>query len=516
MAQKFRNDGAVESGAVAASYTDQTGAYMDYDPVGLYAQFGAKASAGGSVGLKLRTILAGVATTVLTFTAAGAVTFAGAATMQELTATTANFSGAITATTGGNHLFGRAGGSTILTADNSGDATFYHGLLFVTNATDRTVKAALADRSWIFDLGGRASDGTSLPTAWADRLNIGTVAGGTQLGANNVTTLLSLTTAGALTLAAGLTATAGIFVTGSGSPLTVEHSGVASALRVGISMKRGGVQRYVLGFNASDEMSILDAAGSTELFKLSNAGAGTFTAGLTATAVTIDQGAADGEILTLRSSDVAHGMTVLTDTSTFGFFQKYTSTEGGVRLEGYSEGSVGNLFVGNITTGTSVRSVAAVAHVMIDSYLKSGTGRVVPSTDTNILAVAAGGSVRHILDSDGDSHQDVGTAWTNFDAHDDVALLNLLAAKVTRRDDPLRQEFGKWLTKNRDPLTRMKLVTFNDDGHPFVNMSRLTMLHTGAIRQIGSKQERLESALRHVVDLNPQLVGREQALALLN
>jgi hypothetical protein len=98
-----------------------------------------------------------------------------------------------------------------------------------------------------------------------------------------------------------------------------------------------------------------------------------------------------------------------------------------------------------------------------------------------------GGLARHILDSDGDSHQDVGTAWTNFDTYDDVALLNLLSAHVTRIDDPLRDNFTGWLEQNRDELEATKLVSFNEDGHHFVNMSRLAMLHTGAIRQLADR-----------------------------
>jgi hypothetical protein len=39
------------------------------------------------------------------------------------------------------------------------------------------------------------------------------------------------------------------------------------------------------------------------------------------------------------------------------------------------------------------------------------------------------------------------------------------------------------LKYNREALERLRLVTFNDDGHHFVNMSKLAMLLTGAVRQ---------------------------------
>jgi hypothetical protein len=39
------------------------------------------------------------------------------------------------------------------------------------------------------------------------------------------------------------------------------------------------------------------------------------------------------------------------------------------------------------------------------------------------------------------------------------------------------------------------LVTFNDDGHHFINMSRLTMLLVGAVRQVNDRLGRFEQTL---------------------
>jgi hypothetical protein len=103
--------------------------------------------------------------------------------------------------------------------------------------------------------------------------------------------------------------------------------------------------------------------------------------------------------------------------------------------------------------------------------------------NTNVFVVRNNATARFILDSDGDSHQDVGTAWTNFDDYDDAGLLTDLSLAVSRADDPIREGFGEFLKYNRAALERAKLVTFNDDGHHFVNMSKLAMLLTGAVRQ---------------------------------
>lgn len=212
----------------------------------------------------------------------------------------------------------------------------------------------------------------------------------------------------------------------------------------------------------------------------------------------LDQGAGDGEILTLRSSDVAHGMTNVTDTSSYATLSKYDAATGGAHLRGFSEGTEGLVLGSNITTTYATRATTGTAAVVIDARLKTGTSETGVGADVNLLAVGTNLVMRFFLDSDGDSHQDVGTAWTNFDTHDDVALLNLLAAKVTRRDDPLRKSFGRWMQQNRRVLEKAELVTFNRDGHHFVNMSRLTMLHTGALRQLGARFDRLMNVLADI------------------
>ena len=112
-----------------------------------------------------------------------------------------------------------------------------------------------------------------------------------------------------------------------------------------------------------------------------------------------------------------------------------------------------------------------------------------------LTPVAGTATTRFILDSDGDSHQDVGTAWTNFDAEDDMALMNSLAIGIARRNDPLREQFAKSLAKHRsliEALPGKAIATWDENGNPFVNMSRLSMLHHGAIRQIGDRLMPLE------------------------
>lgn len=221
------------------------------------------------------------------------------------------------------------------------------------------------------------------------------------------------------------------------------------------------------------------------------------------TGITINQGSADNTIFAFKSSDVAHGITSFAETDTYADFSKYAAASGGLLVYGFTSATVGLSLRGAVVTADTTKSTAGLAGVMIDSALKVGTGLGNMSANSNLMCVRDRQTTRFILDADGDSHQDVGTAWTNFHGHDDIALLNTLAAHLTRQDDPVRRGFSEWLARSRDPLERLRLVTFNEDGHHFVNWSRMHMLVIGAMLQQAEKLDRLQADLRVLCALLP-------------
>lgn len=239
-------------------------------------------------------------------------------------------------------------------------------------------------------------------------------------------------------------------------------------------------------------------AGVVEIPYLRSAG-GTLTGDLTVNPgdIILNQGPSDAAIVQLRSTDVNHGMTTEANTNTYGLFKKNSPNIGGLVVIGLSDtgADVGVNISGYATNGDGTKSINSVGAVVVIGAKKSGTSAGNLSGNENIAVFRNHQTARFILDSDGNSHQDVGTAWTNFDEQDDLALLHKLAAHVTREDDPLRHGFRDWLLHNREELEDLNLVTFNEDGHHFVNMSRLTMLHTGALRQISQRLGRLEELL---------------------
>lgn len=245
------------------------------------------------------------------------------------------------------------------------------------------------------------------------------------------------------------------------------------------------------------------AGGTTERARLTAAGmlllGDTTNANMTV-GITINQGAADNEALALKSSDVAHGMTTLAETDTWGVAQKYSATEGGALFVGYSEGTVGLGLAGRPVTGVTTKSTAAVGAMAFIGQKKSGTTVGALGADENIAVFINDSLTRHILDGDGDSHQDVGTAWTNFDFMDDYKAMDAVARTLHRGNpDRLRTAFVHSLAASRRLLARIPgkpIITFNRNGHHFANMSRVTMLHHGAIRQLARDVQAIGSRLR--------------------
>jgi hypothetical protein len=209
--------------------------------------------------------------------------------------------------------------------------------------------------------------------------------------------------------------------------------------------------------------------------------------------VTIDQSASTLLAITIKRTAWNHGITTLRDTLTY---CDIGTSGGGAALNGWGNaGGSGLMVFGAAATGDTTKSTAGVGCVVIDSAVKSGTSVGTPGANVNLAVIRSNATTRFIFDAEGDSHQDVGTAWTNFDTFDDAALLTALSAGVSRSGDPLREQFTDLLERYRDTLTDQRVVTFNDDGHHFVNWSRLNMLKVGAIRQLAQRIAVLEQKL---------------------
>src|SRR3990167_18014 len=208
--------------------------------------------------------------------------------------------------------------------------------------------------------------------------------------------------------------------------------------------------------------------------------------------ITINQGANDDEILSLKSSDVAHGVTDHTETDTYGLLEKISGTGGGLEIRGFSDsGWVGVEIMGVAATANTTKTVAAIAPVVLYGVIANGTDLGGVGANGNLVVIRdyTAGSAQFIFDAEGSGHSNV--EWTTFDEHDDVALLTGLQLAF---GDPVKGAFGEFIQRHRERLQALKIVNFYDDGpRAMVNWTRLSMLQTGAILQLSNRLEAMEA-----------------------
>ena len=227
--------------------------------------------------------------------------------------------------------------------------------------------------------------------------------------------------------------------------------------------------------------------------------------------ITLQQGSNDDKILTLKSSDVAHGVTDDYETDTYAQFKKYSATEGGLRIEAITEASIALMPRAVYTTGDTGKGTGATAPIFTDARKKSGTGLANPASNENIFAVTAGFSVKFIVDAEGELHSD-GGAQSAYDTYEDAHLVR--AYDLSHGKGVIDSKFDKFISYNHEKLADMKLVGREPDGTPnhFINVTGMQRLHNGAIWQQYEKHEKLANAM---YELAKAAVGEDKANEIL-
>lgn len=158
--------------------------------------------------------------------------------------------------------------------------------------------------------------------------------------------------------------------------------------------------------------------------------------------ICLNQGAADNNILTFKSSDIAHGMTDIEETDTYGAVSKRVSATGGLLIRGYGESTSGLEFAGAATNSDTTTSSSAVAPVMVYGSRRSGTTIVGSMSSNDNVFVVRGGypgasGALFIVKGDGDIYYD-GADQGSYDDEDDFGLVE--AANRFRTDTSLHRE----------------------------------------------------------------------------
>jgi len=217
--------------------------------------------------------------------------------------------------------------------------------------------------------------------------------------------------------------------------------------------------------------------------------------------LTINAAGNEGEIITLKASDFGgtdadgsgHDMTAKTESDTYGFIGKSSSTQGGLVLKGYSSAKRGMQLVGAATTDDTAKDVNANSHVVIrcETHDPSGDGdsTTTPGTDANLLTVRGpGGTVRFIWDIEGSAHADV--EWTTYDKEDDLGLVKGMEQELLLREDEGQTERRKYL-ETVGIIGKNSWHMENGKQRAMINTTKLSMLHHGALIQVADKLDRL-------------------------
>lgn len=210
--------------------------------------------------------------------------------------------------------------------------------------------------------------------------------------------------------------------------------------------------------------------------------------------LTVNQGANDDEILALKSSDVAHGVTNLCETDTYGLLKKGSAAAGGLLVRGVSEdGTAGVALDGTVGTADASKGTTSVGAITVEGWLITGANRTTVGANGNLFAVRDQSFTRLVVDAEGDVHYDGTTNASAWDDHDDVALLESLR-EVTAAPN-FKHRFAKNVEAHKQVLAETGILTLNENGHHFVSLKGLQGLIIDAIRQLGMRQQRLAHAL---------------------
>jgi hypothetical protein len=250
----------------------------------------------------------------------------------------------------------------------------------------------------------------------------------------------------------------------------------------------------------------------------------------------LHQGADDGEILVLQSTDVGHPFSSDTgNDETFVVMKKASATSGGLILETYIDAGNANSFYlrGKATSVNTTKSTSAYAPIHLQgSVLDSNTAGTV-SSNGNLATIDNLYAVKFIFDAEGDLHLDAGggagtaslagtatdtnhatETLAGYNVYDDQAdwqMARALHASLVPETD-FGQEHKELVERFRPLLEDRGIVAYNDDGHHFIAMKRLALFQLDAMYQMGEAVMAMATTLQDAGMSLPENVNKLLAL----
>lgn len=225
--------------------------------------------------------------------------------------------------------------------------------------------------------------------------------------------------------------------------------------------------------------------------------------------LTINQAGNDDQALALKSSDVSQPVTNVAEADTYFDVLKSQATSGGALLRGFKDsGGIAGAaiqlrgYLGEAADTT--KSTGAFGVHMIDALVTDGgAGSAEVGTDGNLAVIRNGGTTRFIFDAEGSGHADV--EWTTYDTYDDLDLINEIEYELLGVEDAGQTERRRFLEQSG--IIGQGSWHFEDGRQrAMVNFSKLSMLHHGALIQVGERFTALEAELE---DAKQQLKALE-------
>ena len=242
----------------------------------------------------------------------------------------------------------------------------------------------------------------------------------------------------------------------------------------------------------------IDTEGQVYIGDTANTGNGSTGVGVDGGSLTINMAANGSEILALKSSEIAHGMTgnYHAETDTFGSITKVNDSAGGMNIKGFSETTRGLALNGYHVTDSTDHTVDANGCVLIRGFLKSSTTSTNPASGANILVLRGSsvdsGKVTHIFDSRGNTWFDCADQ-TAFDEHDDAQLVR--AFDIATNKGVVQNKWDGFVKYNEQKLVDLNILGDTIDKGGLVNSSALLKLHNGAIWQSYVKQQEIKEKM---------------------
>lgn len=243
-------------------------------------------------------------------------------------------------------------------------------------------------------------------------------------------------------------------------------------------------------------------AGSTAAERMRLSSAGKLLVGDTSNAdmsvgLTLNQGSNTDHILALKASFVAHGITTVAETDTYGFMRAINTTAGGVRLVGLrgSSGTSAALIQGYGYANDTTKANGSAAFVVCEGFLKSGTGVTAPAANANVWAVRSNDVTMCIVDAEGDIHVNGSSTLTSFDTVNDSHMVRALMYQ-SKRGSVYKDAFDELVRYNKEHLIEEGIIS----PQGFINVTRTLWLTLGATwqnyRENSITQQRID-ALEH-------------------